>query len=320
MDNIIIAVNDEPYCIWEVDLKERNKEFLDGIDVDYFDYFLNTHISTDDEKRASIALRITFHHSLETMFSLLGSYIQAPLCVYAWIAKCSNSDLRSIVKRINKKDETLFSILNIKDISWQSIAQLIFQRYLPDTEKNKTTTELFAQLWQRLAHEFLDENYINEYNSLKHGFRVKSGGFGLSAGIEHQYGVPPSENEMQFLGHSDYGATFFKLEAIGNKKGNRSLRSHRISLNWKVEKVSLLIQLISMSIKNIVSALKIANGSNPATNKFVRPTEDDDFKKPWMYSSGVTVCSLDLVIDESEVIPTTRKELLDRLKELRRSK
>ncbi|MDP2278554.1 MAG: hypothetical protein Q8K51_10055, partial [Nitrospirota bacterium] len=126
---------------------------------------------------------------------------------------------------------------------------------------------------------------------------------------------PPPDNEMQIIGHSDYGATFLKLETIGNEKRNRSLRSRRISLNWKVEKVSLLIQLISMSITNVVSALKIANGSNPATNKFVRPTEDDDFKKPWMYSPGVTVCSLDFVIDESKAIPATRKELLDKLKE-----
>ncbi len=38
LNNTIIVVNDEPYCIWEVDLKERNKEFLEGIDEDYFDY------------------------------------------------------------------------------------------------------------------------------------------------------------------------------------------------------------------------------------------------------------------------------------------
>jgi len=319
LDNTIIVVNDEPYCIWEIDLKERNKEFLDGIDVEYFDYFLKTHLSTDDEKRASVALRIAFHHSIETMFSLLGSYIQAPDCVYAWIAKCSSSDLRSIVQRINRKDETLFLKLNVKGLSWQSIAQLIFRFYLPGTEKNKTTIELFAQLWQRLAYEFLDESHINEYNSLKHGFRVKSGGFGLSAGIEHQYGVPPPENEMQLLGHSDYGATFFKLETIGNEKRNRSLKSRRISLNWKIEKVSLLIQLISMSITNVVSALKIANGSNPATTKFVRPSEDDDFEKPWMYSPVVTVCSMDFVIEESKVVLTTRRELLDKLKKLRKS-
>ena len=69
-----------------------------------------------------------------------------------------------------------------------------------------------------------------------------------------------------------------------------------------------------MSIANVVSALKIANGSNPATNKFVRPSEDDDFKKPWMYLPGVTVCGMDFVIEESKVVPTTKKELLDRLK------
>lgn len=35
MDNVIIVVNDEPYSIWDVNISERNKEYLQGIDVDY---------------------------------------------------------------------------------------------------------------------------------------------------------------------------------------------------------------------------------------------------------------------------------------------
>lgn len=319
LNNTIIVVNDEPYCIWEVDLKERNKEFLEGIDEDYFDYIVNTHLATEDEKRASISLRIAFHHSLETMFSLLGAYVQAPDCVYAWLAKCSNSDLRSIVERISQNDNTLFTKLNIKDISWQAIAQLIFQSYLPGTDKNSTTTKLFAKLWQRLAHEFIDETHINEYNSLKHGFRVKSGGFGLAVGVEHQYGVPPPKEEMQVIGHSDYGTTFYKLETIGDVKGNRSLRSRRVSLNWKIEKVALLIQLVSMSITNITSALRIANGAKPEANRFVRPTQDGEFEKPWSYSPGVTSCNIDFVIDSSQVVALSKQEMLKEIEKFRRS-
>jgi hypothetical protein len=319
LNNTIIVVNDEPYCVWEVDPKERNKEFFEGIDEGYFDYIVNTHLATEDEKRASISLRIAFHHSLETMFSLLGAYIQAPDCGYAWLAKCSNSDLRSIVKRISLHDNTLFTKLNIQDVSWEAIAQLIFQTYLPGTEKNNITTKMFAQLWRRLAHEFIDENHIAEYNSLKHGFRVKAGGFGLAVGVEHQYGVPPPEEGLQVIGHSDYGTTFYKLETIGDAKGNRSLRSRRVSLNWTVERVTLLIQLVSMSITNITSAIKIANGAKPEANRFVRPTQDSDFEKPWTYSPGVTVCNFDCVIDSTQVVPVTKHELLKEIEKFKRS-
>lgn len=119
---------------------------------------------------------------------------------------------------------------------------------------------------------------------------------------------------MKLIGHSEYGASFFKLESIGSEKKNRSLRSRRISLNWKIEKITLLIQLISMSINNVISALKFVNGYSPASLKFTRPTEDEDFEKPWLYSPGVISFNMDFTIDKSSVVPTTRKGLLERLK------
>jgi hypothetical protein len=314
-DNTIIVVNDEPYCIWERDLKGRNKDFLESIDVDYFDCVLDTNLKAENEKRAAVSLRMSFHHALETMFSLLGSYVQAPDCAYAWIIKCSTSSLRAIVGRINEGDKSLFTKLKLPGMSWQAIAELIFRSYLPGTEKNKITTELFARLWQRLAHEFLDQDYIDEYNSLKHGFRIRAGGFALAIGLEHQYGVAPPADEMKLIGNSEYGSSFFKLEPIGPEKKNRSLRSRRVSLNWKIEKITILIQFISMSINNVTAALKILNGYSPSSLKFTRPTEDDDFNKPWLYSPGVTRFNMDYNIDENSIVPTTRKELLERLKE-----
>ena len=68
-----------------------------------------------------------------------------------------------------------------------------------------------------------------------------------------------------------------------------------------------------MSINNVVTALKIANGAKSGTCKFLRPQEDTDFEKPWQYTPGVTSCNMDFVIDEAQVIPITRKELLDKL-------
>ena len=319
VQNSIFAVNEEPYCIWEIDIAERNREFLDGIDVTYFDYLLNVYLESEDEKRAAIALRATLHHAMETMFSLLGAYIQAPECVYAWIAKCTNSDLRQLVKNIGSHHNTLFTKLNVEQVSWESISKLVFQCYKPDSDRNAQTTRLFASLWQRLAHELIDANHVDEYNSIKHGFRVRSGGFSLAVGLEHEYGVAPPAEEMKMIGSSEHGSSFFKIEPVGTSKSNRSIRSKRTSINWKIEKVALLIQLVSMSINNIVSALKIANGATAGTCKFLRPEEDEDFDTPWSYSTGVTSCNMDFVINEGDVVSTTRKELLERLNEHKKS-
>lgn len=319
MQNLIFTVNDEPYCIWEVSFSERNKEFLDGIDTQYFDYILNLHLGSEDKKRASIGLRTALYHSLETLFSLLGAYIQAPLCPYAWLAKCSNKELRQLVANVGRRHNRLYNMLNIESVSWESVSKAVFQSYIPGTEKNVQTTKLFASLWHRLAQEFCDSNNIDEYNCIKHGFRVRSGGFALAVGLEHEYGVAPPENEMKIIGSSEHGSTFFKIETIGSAKKNRSIRSKRTSVNWKFEKIALLVQLVAMSITNVVSALKIANGAKAGTCNFLRPKEDSDFDRPWTYLPGVTSCNMDFAINESEIISTTKEELKKKIDERFRS-
>lgn len=131
--------------------------------------------------------------------------------------------MRQLISRINKRDKSIFTKLNIANVTWDSIAEYVYRWYLPGTEKNKKTSNLFAILWSRLAHDYLDENYILEYNSIKHGFRIKSGGFLLKAGLEHEYSLSPPDEEIFTVGYSKYGSTFYILEKVGgHSKHNRS--------------------------------------------------------------------------------------------------
>jgi hypothetical protein len=280
MQTSIFLVNEEPYCLWKVDIHERSAEFLKGLDPDYFEYSLNAHTATKDEQRASIALRTSLHHALETLFSLVGAYVQAPDCAYAWIAKCSNTDLRALVQRINNGNPTVFTKLNISSVTWSNIAESVFHTHMPGTDRQAKTMECFSSLWTRLAHEFTDPNHIDEYNSLKHGFRVKRGGFALAVGAEHQYGVPPPQSEMHLLGKSDFGTSFFKVEALGSDRKSRSIRTRRTSVNWSIERVILLAQLAYFSINNVVSALRFMNGVPAEQCRFLCPENDEDFDMP----------------------------------------
>lgn len=314
MQTTIFTVNEEPYCLWEQDTATRNLEFLNGLDPGYFEYSLNAHIATEDEKRASVALRISLHHSIETLFSLLGAYIQAPDCAYAWIAKYANSDLRALVERINKGDSSIFTKLNLPSVTWKTVAESIFATYKPGTERQTNTVERFSELWHELSHELTDQTQINEYNSLKHGFRVKPGGFALAFGIETQPGIEPPSDEMQLLGKSEYGATFFKIETLWPEHKSRSVRSRRTSINWSIERTVLLHQLTQMSINNVISALKVVNNAPASQCKFLRPETDEDFDEPWKYSLGANNLTFDHVIDETNTHPVSKQELLDRLK------
>lgn len=309
MHHSIFMVNEEPYCIWEVDLPSRNMEFLDNIDTGYFDYLLKVHGEAEDEKRASIALKTALHHAIETMYSLLCAYIQAPDCAYAWVSKCSNRELGGVVKKIDSSRNDLFTKLTIERVTWENVANSVFSCYLPETEKNKSTAKQFSQFWSRLAKEFADNNHIDEYNSIKHGLRIHPGGFSLAVGLHQEQGVPAKSEDMKLVGSSQYGTSFLRIETIGNTNGGRSIRSKRVSLNWKIEKVMLLLQLVSISIENIISALKVANGVDAGTCKYSRPEEDADFDKPWGFSPGVTSFNMDYVLDEDDITLFTKKEL-----------
>ena len=121
----------------------------------YFQYLNEVHQKAADEKRASVALRAALYHGMETLFSLLGAFLQAPDCAYAWVAKCNNSDLRTILQRINAKDKSLFIRYRFKRLTWKAIADVVFNCYLPGTEKQQRTVDLYSALWQRLSHEYL---------------------------------------------------------------------------------------------------------------------------------------------------------------------
>lgn len=314
MHSSIFAVNDEPFCLWEAEPEGRVRRFLDGIDVDFFDYSLQTHLRTEDEKRALVAIRLSLHHATETMFSFLGAYMQAPDCPYAWIAKCSNGQLRKFTERVSRCDSTLITKLNLADISWASVSKAVFATYQPGTERQANTVKCFADLWIALTGELNNNTCVDEYNALKHGFRVRPGGFALAAGVEHEYGVAPPEDEMKAIGASQFGSTFLKIETIGAGKGSCHIRSRQTSVNWSLQRTILLHQLVHMSINNAVSALKVINNYKPGECRFLRPQDDEDFQEPWRHSPGITSMNFDHALDESRLPQITKADLLAKLR------
>lgn len=312
MKNVVFQVVDEPYCLWEEDLKAHTLAFLKGFDTGYFDHLLEIHLNTDDEARSAMALRVAYHHAMETLFSFLGALIQAPSAPQAWIAKCQNIQLYELVRRISNNDRELPTGLSIQSVSWDELARVTLNWYRSGTERQAESINLFAGFWRRLASEFLDKNRLDEYNSLKHGLRVTGGGFGISVGLEHEYGIPPPEYEMQSIGHSEFGSSFRRFHAASGQRGERSLISEQVSVNWKIEKVAPLLQLTSISISNVIGTLRILNGEPCNSIKFTRPDSDDAFIQPWMQ---VPPCNnLVLRIQQDREIPfLSKKDLLARL-------
>lgn len=314
------AVNDEPFCLWEVDIPSQVESFLNGADVDFFEYALHTHLNADDEKRAIVAIRISLHHALETLFSFLGAYVQAPRCPHAWIAKCSNSGLRQFTRRVSESDSSLPHRLKLESVSWHAIAKNVFIAYKPGTEMQARVTDCFANLWNRLTGEFNNQDYINEYNALKHGFRARQGGFQLQMGLHDEHGNPPNTSEMTTIGESEYGATFLRVEHANADRNSCHLISSQTSINWSIEKTVLIHQLVQFSIQNVLSALKIINDLPKSTWKYMVPTEDSDFTKPWEKDSGVMSFTIRQPVDGMDLPKVDKEELLTKLRGLGKPK
>jgi hypothetical protein len=166
-----------------------------------------------------------------------------------------------------------------------------------------------------LASEFLDDNHGDEYNSIKHGFRISSGSFAIRVGIEHSYGVPPPENEMQTLTGGPHGIGFYKPESFPELGDNckHHFRFRDTHLNWRVEAIAQVVQLVSMSINNIVGGIRILNGTQPSTARFERPEDPAFFEAPWQWPVGLTHGSFQFVIDPSEIQCKSRADLVKEL-------
>lgn len=271
-------------------------------------------METEDEKRASVAIRLALHHGTETLFSLLGAFVQAPDCPYAWMAQCKTEELRKVVSRISSGDDSLITRWKRPILDWTDVSALILQNYQPGTTKQKHNIAGFGSAWNALAGNLQNEVVNHEYNAIKHGFRTRSGGFTLAVGLEEVKGVPAPNSAMNALGGSKFGSMFYRVEKL-KEKGGRHLRSRRTSVNWSLERDILLLQLVQLSINNVITALKVANGVPASECRFQTFSEDEDFMRAWSYSTGVTNLNFDFVLDEHKLPEVTKAEILKQLRD-----
>lgn len=169
----------------------------------------------------------------------------------------------------------------------------------------------FAEFWRQLGRSFLDQTEVEQYNALKHGFRVRQGGFDLSMAIDD-----PQTGEAgpaHHLGGSVYGASFFTVHRRRDDGPKFHLTSRHTVINWSVDRILLQFQLVAWSISNAVSALRIHDGTPASQCRFECPEELDDFQRPSRAGPGSMSATFDLDPESVSIPPVTQDELLARL-------
>ncbi len=296
LSGYVFAVSDRAFCCWEWDLIDRTLRFLTSLDVEYYRQVAATWaelLGTDADMSASIALRNAYHQGIETLFSLLGAYVQAPHAVPAWLAHCRTEDLEKVVRAMCD-GSALLTQNGRQIVTFDLIAEDVFRACEWIEAGSEATSSRFATTWSRLAEDFLDPELRDEYNSIKHGLRVSPGGFSFAIGEEEVRGVPVSPERMRSLGGSQYGSTFLRSEKVSRSKHH--VRTRRISLNWSAEAMMERLELISMSIANIVGALRCSLGIPPGTVQFVRPSSAATFGHAWSHHVGTRSVAIDTIV------------------------
>lgn len=316
MQYSIVMIDETPFCFWDLDIRKKNEDFIQGYDPMYFEvvssmmyHYLDEGNLSDKEKQyMSFGIRLLLSQITEAFFSLLTASLQSPDCIYGWLFKYRSNQLHSVINKISK-DIPIKNKLKLTDISWQSISNIIHQFKLEDMEKEKSIKEKFALFWGRMAKEFQSEDFLSVYNSMKHGYRVSPGGVFVAFGLEKIPGKAVSPKDMQSLGGSKYGASHYYIdEKISDGK---NIRLRQRTTNWCPRSIWEQIALLRISISNVLSFLKIYHRHDPKDVQFTWPEDLKDFDRDLQQSPGVLNVSFDFEIQERDIKKYSKNDLVE---------
>jgi hypothetical protein len=191
-----------------------------------------------------------------------------------------------------------------------------------DQEEAAKIQGLFGGLWHKFAKDLVNDAFVSEYNSIKHGLRTGFGGFYMLIGPESAAGDPPPPEAMHSLGNSEHGSSFFtprtfvrypaekdKKARPGHGRGRDShFRIRRQALNWDPRGLCEALALISASIHNVRSFALWRNGSDPSGLRFAIPGEEN-FRGPLGRFPDIESSSMDGVVLQDAVRVFEREEL-----------
>lgn len=264
-------VNNRSYCIWDTDLVRKTDEFLEDFSSGYFRFLSDSfqEIAPPDSPLGALALRISYHHGLESLFSLLAAYLQAPQAIMAWIGLCSTEVLRSLVAQISSGEARILNPHGLRPVSWERLAALIHTR-IKDCKPDQYSRLLtgLTQTWAAMASDFLDPWNTKERNHLIHGLNVRSRGGSLT--------IARGDKSIELGG--DYGTRVLEPVHVGPPNTGRQVHHMMAprSLLWTPKALAHRLELISISLNNVVAAARVWNGLGSSV-RFVWPEDENAF-------------------------------------------
>ena len=289
--------------MWSDSPQERNREFLEGLDPGYFKYvagLFEREIQGESKQYAVLSLRLAYAQALETLFALLGAAIQAPHCPLGWIMAYTNREIHDLVRSVSAGSGVMAS--GFHPTSWLDVSKHVLLFETEDPQRDASVRSEFGEAWARLAHDFSDVSGSEEYNSIKHGFRARLGGFDLTlAPVGHD--APPLLQSK-----SEFGTKSFSLKWLDKQNGNFCvIDSWR---NWDPVSLVVRLELIAMSILNVRSFLLVRQRLGAPEVRFEWADNPDQIQLAWKTDFLIASLSGGLVLEPEDIDPVTKARIL----------
>lgn len=297
--------------MWGVDLSDQIVKFVDGIDPEYFMRITEIHskaLESEHRTAAAIAIRITYGQCLEAFFALLCSALQAPRCPLGWMLKYENRDLKALIGKL--VDGESFYTADDVELTWKGISRYIHRlEHLDDQEEAAQIIDFFADFWARCAYDFTDDRYAIEYNNLKHGLRVRTGGLGvwISAPIDNTQDGHPAPKPI-IDSQSEFGSQFYRRKDLENERTN--FGAVQVSVAWDPKAMATRIESLAVSINNVLGFLKMKVGSKDRDAKYLWPLDFRRVLQSWESSFLIQSVEGGYPIETDMIEPVTKEQIL----------
>ena len=310
LERLPMKIGDKYFCFFEFGFAKRSREFLAGLDPEYYDFISAQMLPLleDDahRQRAAATLRMTYSHALESLFA----FIAATRVTYEAIPQWLSSYEGELVKEVENIRHPVIDgkRRTLTKNPFETIAEEVLEGAAYEDE----TALRFGRLWWRFSEDFLNFIHKEEYNNLKHGFRIRMGGYSLSIGVEDEPGISAPADRMRRIGNSDFGSRYYERE----KLAKYNFRINPTDHNWNPKKYVVALQLISMSLRNIISHSQCQVGVNPKSVVYKRPDRAEAYDAPWVYDDVGT--QLTAFIRPMAITPDlylTKEQIIEQLNE-----
>lgn len=294
-EELVFHIDEAIYQIVGFDLRSIQSMLVEGIDPDYFAITATTLLRWLGRERsrqhAAIQLRLSYLHALESALALTFASLQAPGAVPAWLRMYRVSDLDNLTAKICRGREIKRGWAQPIS-SWRDVAEVLLQS-MPPISITSTGSEVtrgqvivwYADALANMARDFLSQSTREEYNDLKHGFRVSRGGFRLAISTSDDASADDSVKPAELLAESEFGSTSATVEKIDGN--SHLLRYAERSRNWDPILIANRLQLTSAWIACVKAALVARTRTRVEQVRWSYFADQAAYVAPWVESHGM---------------------------------